>query len=136
MKPWEAKISPLSVFVLSSWSDSNPSLSLKHIHTRKGLKAQRSSSFGTNLDSERKMKKRMSYSLIAIMQIMSCISVTSRPLESYDAALLQGSLFMPLYIHVSLYNICLILSLLLAYSFFFFRFLLQLFPPQKENASL
>ncbi|KAK4602606.1 hypothetical protein RGQ29_011576 [Quercus rubra] len=36
------------------------------------------------------MKKRMSYSLIAIMQIMSCISVTSRLLESYDAALLQG----------------------------------------------
>lgn len=79
------------------------------------------------------MKKRMCYSLIAILQIMSCISVTSRPLESYDAAPLQGSLFMLLYIHVSLYNVCLILSLLLANSFFFFRFLLQLSPPQSHT---
>ncbi|XP_062147572.1 EPIDERMAL PATTERNING FACTOR-like protein 6 [Alnus glutinosa] len=38
------------------------------------------------------MKKRTCYFLMAILQIMTCVSVTSRPLESHDAAPTQGQI--------------------------------------------
>ncbi|XP_059433310.1 polygalacturonase-like [Corylus avellana] len=38
------------------------------------------------------MKKRRCAFLVAVLQIMTCLSVTSRPLGSHDAALSQGQI--------------------------------------------